>query len=114
MLQLEFGYSSWYDDALCKQMDPALWFPNRGEGRSKGYKAKQICKECPVLEQCRRDVMIFEEHNSYAEGIYGGLTLKERQAIRDAKAAEESRPKDVKRHSRGWRARSTPNPNRED
>jgi WhiB family redox-sensing transcriptional regulator len=74
--------TTWQDEALCAQTDPALWFPeNRGDP---GATAKQVCHGCPVRRECLADAMAREgDGDRYRRfGIWGGLTAAERAALR--------------------------------
>lgn len=63
----------------CMISDPEAWFPNLAQGRSREVlNAKQLCKTCPVRMQCLEYAM----SNSDLQGIWGGLTPKERQGMR--------------------------------
>jgi transcription factor WhiB/Homeodomain-like domain-containing protein len=43
----------WRERAACAEVDPELWFPDRGQGyRAAGAAAKRICAGCPVRAQC--------------------------------------------------------------
>lgn len=64
--------SNWQDSALCPQTDPDAFFPKKG-GSAKA--AKKICAHCPVSLQCRT----FAVENDIHEGIWGGMTLRERR-----------------------------------
>ena len=39
----------WKDDGLCAQIDPELWFPEKGHNAAQ---ARRICFRCPVRPQC--------------------------------------------------------------
>ena len=74
------GYApppAWYADAICSQVDPELWFP---EGGQSPRGAKEICATCPVLDLCRDYALA----DPTLDGVWGGTTLRERQAIRSA------------------------------
>lgn len=75
------GALKWHKDALCAQTDPDLWFPEKGDSPQV---AKLICGECPVLETCREEALI----NAEGHGIWGGLTVKERNMIRKERGLE--------------------------
>lgn len=69
---------SWRVGARCRTEDPSLFFHPDGE-RGKARKnrqqlAKEICSECPVLEQCRQHSLTFQE----AFGTWGGLSEDDR------------------------------------
>lgn len=67
---------AWLDEAACKWVDPMVMHPEFGLGqaRSRIQKAKAICAECPVIDQCRRYAIA----NDIETGIYGGMTYEER------------------------------------
>jgi WhiB family transcriptional regulator, redox-sensing transcriptional regulator len=59
----------------CAQVDPELFFPEKG---GSGQEAKRICRDCPVRQQCLEDAMDRNE----PFGIWGGLSERERRALR--------------------------------
>jgi WhiB family redox-sensing transcriptional regulator len=63
----------WQDRALCAQVDPELWFPEKG-CTAQALAAKRICRRCPVKAPCLADAL--ERHAQ--DGIWGGLTYYER------------------------------------
>ena len=65
----------WQDYALCAEVGPDLFLPE--DGASAGP-AKSICAECPVIAQC------LELGMKVSDGIFGGLTPKERRRLRKA------------------------------
>lgn len=71
----------WQLQSACRGMDSAFFFHPEGErglaraGRE--ARAKQVCRECPVLDQCRRHALA--AHEPY--GVWGGLSESEREAI---------------------------------
>lgn len=67
----------WRSDALCTQIDPALFFPKKGDaGQAK--QAKAICARCPVREQCLTAALEADERF----GIFGGLSVRQRDALK--------------------------------
>jgi WhiB family redox-sensing transcriptional regulator len=68
----------WMASAVCAQVDPALFFIKKG---GTARHAKAICAVCPVVAECLEYAMEFDEHGGY--GIFGGLTAKERQRLRN-------------------------------
>lgn len=62
--------------ALCAQVDPDLWFPEKGEN---AREAIAICEACPALEACRRWAL--DTRPPY--GVFGGLSPRQRRRIRD-------------------------------
>lgn len=71
----------WQLDAACRNLDSALFFQPEGErGPAKAARearAKQICRHCPVLEQCRRHALAVGE----PYGVWGGMSMAERSAL---------------------------------
>ncbi|MFD7066103.1 WhiB family transcriptional regulator [Streptomyces sp. NPDC059913] len=72
---------TWRTAAACTRIgaDPDLWFVDGG-ARADRERAIAICRDCPVLTQCR-DAVAREESGSGKESRYGiraGLTPKER------------------------------------
>lgn len=68
--------NNWEDGALCREVDPELFF-----SLSKADKAAAIgvCKACPVRKLCLKDALEFpiaEQH-----GVRGGLTARERRNL---------------------------------
>ena len=67
---------SWQDDALCAQVDHALFYPDKG-GSAK--EAKQVCLACPVQAQCLRYALGTDDRF----GVWGAMSERERRKIRD-------------------------------
>ena len=65
----------WQEQALCRQADPDLFFPERG---SPGDSAKRVCVDCDV----RLDCLEYALANGERYGIWGGLTERERTRLR--------------------------------
>jgi WhiB family redox-sensing transcriptional regulator len=68
---------SWRTEALCAQVDPELWFPDKGDAVS-AQLARAICQQCPVRAECLAEAL----ENNFGYGIWGGLSIKERQRHR--------------------------------
>ena len=62
----------WEDHALCAQVDPDYWFPEKG-GPTKGPKA--ICRRCQERVPC----LAYALEASLGFGIWAGLTGEERE-----------------------------------
>jgi len=60
--------------ALCAQVDPELFFPSKGEPTGP---AKAVCAACPVTALC-----LATFGPLVADGVVGGLSARERQALR--------------------------------
>lgn len=65
----------WRADALCAQVDPELFFPEKG-GSTRG--AKKVCGSCEVREQC----LAYALANDQRFGIWGGLSERERRQLK--------------------------------
>jgi WhiB family transcriptional regulator, redox-sensing transcriptional regulator len=69
--------SQWWGQwASCLGHDPEMWYPTDVRG---GAEAVAICTECPVQLDCLGWAL---EHNERV-GIWGGVSAKRRQRIRD-------------------------------
>jgi WhiB family redox-sensing transcriptional regulator len=75
----------WMDSASCRSIDPIYWFPEPGISKRKGI---AICRECPVLWECRAYSLSYrlEHGENFLDGIWGGLGPRERRQIAKAKA----------------------------
>lgn len=65
---------AWHDDALCAQVDPDLWYPEKG-GSTRA--AKELCKGCEVREDCLDYALEHQERF----GIWGGKSERERRLL---------------------------------
>lgn len=66
---------AWQESALCNQVDPEIWFPDKG-GSTKD--AKRICKRCEVTEECLDYALTADERF----GIWGGKSERERRKLK--------------------------------
>ncbi|WP_081618242.1 WhiB family transcriptional regulator [Mycobacterium sp. 155] len=68
----------WQLRAKCRTVDPSLFFHpdgERGHARQERQKrAKQVCADCPVADQCRDHAIVFQE----AFGTWGGMSEEDR------------------------------------
>ena len=77
---------NWRADAKCKGMDTELWFPPREKELYKSIAdvSKGICfgrdgrPECPVRKEC----LMYSETMNEQYGIWGGLSHRERNALK--------------------------------
>jgi WhiB family transcriptional regulator, redox-sensing transcriptional regulator len=78
---------SWWELAACQTVSPELFFPvtETGPARMQVARAKAICGECPVRQDCLRYAMSTHE----AHGVWGGLSESERRALRAALANKQ-------------------------
>lgn len=76
---------SWRGDAACFTggHDPELWFAKPARHPEANAAAKAICAECPVRLTCLDTALKAEAGMAwqYREGIFGGLTVRERMAL---------------------------------
>lgn len=77
-------FPSFEERASCQDYPAEWWFPEEVGGKSKAWsrtpnamKARDICKECPALMECRNYALAY----SGLSGIWGGLDHQERQAL---------------------------------
>jgi WhiB family redox-sensing transcriptional regulator len=68
----------WHEQAACKRMDPALFFPRAGESIRLIRLAKETCRGCPVQKPCLDWAVTTIE----PFGIWGGVTERERRQLR--------------------------------
>lgn len=77
---LQFDYSddekSWRSQALCRDMDTDLFFPERGEGILEAF---MVCQGCAVRHECLESALASGKDS---EGVRGGLTPHERREVR--------------------------------
>jgi WhiB family transcriptional regulator, redox-sensing transcriptional regulator len=69
---------SWWELAACREVDPNLFYPEVGESTEP---AKRVCRGCPVLEQCRQEVLTLNP-NRDRDGVVAGLSERERRRLR--------------------------------
>ncbi|MEU6584413.1 WhiB family transcriptional regulator [Nocardia sp. NPDC046763] len=71
----------WQDLGACNGMDSGVFFHPEGErGRARTARirrAKQVCRTCRVLDNCRTYALITEQ----PFGIWGGMSERERQEL---------------------------------
>jgi WhiB family transcriptional regulator, redox-sensing transcriptional regulator len=80
----------WREVAACRGTDLNLFFPGRGESAEP---ARRVCAACPVRQPC----LDYAISNAIAHGIWGGLTERDRRALRTSylRAARVERDRDV-------------------
>lgn len=84
---------SWDVDAACRGMNDSPFYPPDG---ARGHnlwrleqEAKQICAECPVMQQCR------EAGRHERHGVWGGTTPAERGYDQSGRALPRHRQPEV-------------------
>jgi hypothetical protein len=71
----------WMDDALCAQVGPELFFPEKQPGLNTTAEAKKICAQCSVRAKCLEYALEIESSRGYQSapsGVYGGKSPRER------------------------------------
>lgn len=73
----------WQDEALCREYDPAYFFPEtRGAARTQERFAVTVCAACPVSAECL-NLRLSLDRSVFADvGVWGGTTPKQRETIR--------------------------------
>ena len=66
--------TEWMARGKCREMDPAIFFPNDGIGVQV---AQRICAECPVRVAC----LEYALENKVDHGVWGGSSERERRRI---------------------------------
>jgi len=69
---------AWMKRAACRGMPIALWFPESNNPAAFN-KAKQICAECPVRDECR------EYGKEEKHGMWGGKSRRPRRGTNEAR-----------------------------
>ncbi len=67
--------NSWKSKGECVGVDQDIFFPERGASTRL---AKAVCRRCNVQEEC----LEYAVNNGEKFGIWGGLSERERRAIR--------------------------------
>lgn len=66
---------AWWADGLCAQVDPGLFFPDKGGSTRE---AKAVCAACPVRAECLEYALAHDERF----GIWGGTSERERRRLK--------------------------------
>lgn len=85
----------WQSRALCAQVDPELFFPEKG---GTDRPAKQVCQGCEVRPECLAYALEHGEHF----GVWGGLSRPERLKLKQTGIVpvREPRPVETAAHER--------------
>lgn len=72
--------NDWRNSARCREIDPELFFPvgDSNQAHAQAEDAKQICRTCPVIQQCAQWAI----DNRMDNGVWGGLDETELRNIR--------------------------------
>lgn len=79
----------WELKALCKGMDPDIFFSRRTVGL-----AKQTCRDCPVQMECLEAALVREDgvSKAFRTGIVANTTGAQRYAIEKTRKAATKVP----------------------
>lgn len=77
MIPVANALRDWFDLAACSGVDTDVFFPN-SEDLAGIAAAKGVCASCPVREDC----LAFAVETNQTEGIWGGLTARQRRRLR--------------------------------
>jgi WhiB family redox-sensing transcriptional regulator len=77
----------WRELAACRGIDLEVFFPERGESAEP---ARRVCAACPVRQAC----LDYAISNRITHGIWGGLTERERRALRSGWVRASRRERD--------------------
>jgi WhiB family redox-sensing transcriptional regulator len=66
--------TEWMSRGRCRDMDPAIFFPNDGVGVQV---AQRICAECAVRAECLEYALA----NRVDHGVWGGSSERERRRL---------------------------------
>jgi WhiB family redox-sensing transcriptional regulator len=72
----------WSHAAACASYDPELWWVDDPNDLARKV-ALQVCQACPVIRDCLQHALSKPER----DGIWGGKTPAQRQALRNAAKA---------------------------
>lgn len=72
----------WQSSAACRGPQGAVFFPppvteRKREKLAREERAKQICRDCPVVDECRAYALAIREPH----GVWGGMSEQERRAL---------------------------------
>jgi len=88
---LDVNRPDWMTKAACIGEPRELFFPGPGQdGIRKTKKAKQICRTCPVVNDCIVYAMSFSPRSLI--GIWGGTTERERTRIHKSSSGNAYKP----------------------
>lgn len=72
----------WMTRGACRGDDPDKWYPTNSNPEDVSP-AVIVCRRCPVRKECTTYALVNDEKY----GIWGGLTLSERDSLRGSKRA---------------------------
>jgi WhiB family redox-sensing transcriptional regulator len=77
----------WMRRAACRGLDPELFFPVRDQHvNSDAENARVVCASCSVRSECLEYALANEEQL----GMWGGLSIEQRRALKRRRRAQAS------------------------
>ena len=76
----------WHSEALCREMDGDIFFPERGRS---ARDARIVCARCDVKDQCLEERLAIPAHDDDG-GIWAGTTARERRKLRKDRKPDSS------------------------
>ena len=97
MIQDRWNEHHWRINAMCRDLDPDLFFPVGVTGGAVDQidAAKEFCDICPSQNQC----LEFAVTTNQEYGVWGGTTEDERRVLRRQWRAQNRRPAKAQRRS---------------
>jgi WhiB family redox-sensing transcriptional regulator len=80
--------AGWREEAACRGTDLTVFFPGRGESAGP---ARRVCAGCPVRHEC----LEFALRHGEVHGIWGGLTERDRRALRTRRLSAVRQERDA-------------------
>lgn len=78
-------HSERWEAALCAQIGSDLWFPEKSNHQY-SHLAKEVCRTCPLLDQCAAYIADLEDAIGPQHGVWAGKSPLERMRQRRAAA----------------------------
>lgn len=76
--------AGWFDKAACRGVPSAVFFPEIPTGDVRPHyweQARAYCAACPVRVECLAFCLPFEDETGRRNGMWGGLTPRERDQL---------------------------------
>lgn len=73
------GAEDWRHQAVCREVEPELFFPNGSTGPHllQIEEAKAVCRRCPVMQHCQEWALT----TRMPDGVWGGMSEAERTTV---------------------------------
>ena len=75
--QRDLSDGEWQEHGACREVDPELWFPGKGEPTRDAVK---ICGGCEVKVECL-EYALSHRQDIGRHGVWGGTTERQRRRI---------------------------------